>query len=677
MNRIVTFLTGAKRAMVELGVFSVVVNLLLLIMPLYMLQVYDRVLSSGSADTLLFLSVIAGAGLVLLGLIEAVRGIYAARIGSKLETRMGRGALLASLNGPRASLGDVQPLRDMQQVRTFLSGRSIFALFDLPFAPIFILFLYFVHPSLFWLTVIGAVILAIIALANQRATQAASKRSGEAAMAANLSAQAFARNRESLVAMGMVDNVVDTWGRDEAQSLAEQDQATRTNSWFAGLSRTIRMGLQIAILGYGALLVLAGEMTAGMIFASSIISGRALQPIDQIIGGWKGFVETGRAWNRLSTAVAPFEDAQQPTEQAEPKGRIDLDNVVYAVPMPGEPNGKMIVKRVSARIQPGESVGIIGLSGAGKSTLLRLMVGALTPNSGTVRLDGADLRNWPASQRGRHMGYLPQDTELLPGTVKENISRFLDDVSDQDVRAAAERAGVTSLINSLPKGFETRIGPGGHVLSGGERQRIGLARAFFGMPRVLVLDEPNAALDEAGLAALEAAIRAAKEANATVIIAAQRREILRHLDKVMVVEDGIITKFDDTEAVGRWMQERAGNNVKQLRAPNKPARLPRADDDVGEDQAQGTPRDNGPQGGKSAARPHAVNPASRRVEPAKVSAEEAADSAATFKRLAERLKSEDMVEADGGQPVSARFSSSMRVGNRVPDQQASSGGDAS
>ena len=679
MNRIVTFLAGARRAMVELGIFSVVVNLLLLTMPIYMLQVYDRVLSSGSSDTLLFLSVIAAAALVLLGLIEAVRGIYAARIGSKLEARMGRGALMASLYGPRASLGDVQPLRDMQQVRAFLSGRSVFAIFDLPFAPIFILFLYFVHPALFWLTVVGAVALAIIAVANQRATQASGKRSGEAAMAANLSAQAFARNRESLVAMGMVDNVVDTWGKDEARSLSAQDEATRVNSWFAGLSRTIRMGLQIAILGYGAALVLRGEMTAGMIFASSIISGRALQPIDQIIGGWKGFIETGRAWTRLSSAVAPFEDEAQPTEQAVPKGRIDLENAVYAVPVPGEPSGKMIIKRVSARIQPGESVGVIGLSGAGKSTLLRLMVGALNPNSGTVRLDGADLRNWPAAQRGKYMGYLGQDTELLPGTVKENIARFSPDASDEEVRAAADRAGVTDLINSLPRGFETRIGPGGHVLSGGERQRIGLSRAFYGMPRVLVLDEPNAALDESGLAALEGAIAAAKEAGATVIIAAQRREILRHLDKVMVVEDGTITKFDDTEAVGRWMQERAGHNVAQLRAPNKP-KLPAGEDDAPTVEVEPANDGTGPrEPGEVVVTPP---PANRPAMPQRPAAQTAAvangqrGTEAGFKTLAERLNAQKAEQVGGTQQVSARFSPSMRVGGK-PVEPAGTGGDAS
>ena len=567
MTGLKAFLGKSRRAVVELSVFSIVVNLLMLVMPLYMLQVYDRVLTSASWDTLVFLSVIAGLALVLLGIVEAVRGIYAARLGSRLETAIGRGALLATLDGPRAGLGDVQTMRDMQQVRGFLSGRSVFALFDLPFAPLFIIFLWFVHPALFWLTTVGAVVLAIIAWANQRTTAKANKASMESATAANLAAQSLARSRESLVAMGMVENVVSTWGRNESRSLEALDRATRTNSWFTGLSRTLRMGLQVAVLGYGAALVLDGEMTAGMIFASSIISGRALQPIDQVIGNWRGFVEVGRAWKRLREAVAPYENERERTTLADPEGRLELDNVVYGVTLPGQAQGKAIIKRITGGIRPGETVGMIGPSGAGKSTLLRLMVGALRPNQGTVRLDGSDLRNWPADQRGRHFGYLAQDVELLPGTVRDNIARFDPEASAEEVRLAAERAAVTDLIQSLPMGYDTPIGPGGHELSGGERQRIGLARAFFRMPRVIVLDEPNAALDEAGDAALKRALAAAREAGSTVIIAAQRREILRDVDKVMVVEDGQVVRFDTVEAVGRWWQERAsmqGGNVAQL-----------------------------------------------------------------------------------------------------------------
>ena len=563
------FLGGARRAVLELAGFSLVVNLLLLVMPLYMLQVYDRVLTSGSSDTLLFLSIIAAAALALLGLVEAVRGIYAARIGSRLEARMGRGALLAAMEGPRATMGDVQVLRDMQGVRGFLSGRSVFAIFDLPFAPLFILFLWFVHPALFLLTVAGAVVLGAIAIANQRATASMNRDASDAGATATLGAQSFVRSRESLEAMGMVDNVVSAWGESESRALKAQDAASRTSSWFTGLSRTIRMGLQVAVLGYGAALVLANEMTAGMIFASSIISGRALQPIDQVIGGWKQFVDVHAAWKRLTGEVERVEERADRTRQAEPKGRIDLENVAYGV----HPQGQkpiVVIKRASARIQPGETIGVIGPSGAGKSTLLRLLVGALTPTAGTVRLDGADLRNWPTEQRGRAIGYLAQSIELLPGTVRQNIARFDPDATDEQVRLAAERAGVLNLVNGLPAAFETVIGPGGHELSGGERQRIGLARAFFGMPRVLVLDEPNAALDEAGSNALENAIMAAKREGAVVIIAAQRRDILRRVEKVMVVENGQITKFDRTDAVAAWLNERAGRSGKVETIPTKP-----------------------------------------------------------------------------------------------------------
>ena len=638
MNGLGRFLGGARRALLELSGFSFVVNVLLLVMPLYMLQVYDRVLASGSSDTLLFLSIIAAAALVLLGLVEAVRGIYAARIGSRLEARMGRGALLAAIDGPRAPMGDVQVLRDMQQVRSFLAGRSIFALFDLPFAPLFILLLWFVHPALFVLTVVGAVILAVIAILNQRATARSNREAAEAGGAATLGAQSFVRSRESLAAMGMIDNVVASWGEAESKSLQAQDRASRTNSWLTGLSRTIRMGLQIAVLGYGAALVLRGEMTAGMIFASSIISGRALQPIDQVIGGWKQFVDVHASWQRLTEAVSRIEDETERTRQAEPKGRIDLENVVFAVQRPGEqPN--LVIKRASARIQPGETIGVIGPSGAGKSTLLRLMVGALDPSNGTVRLDGADLRNWPAEQRGRAIGYLAQTIELLPGTVRQNIARFEPDATDEQVRLAAERAGVLELVNNLPAAFETRIGPGGHELSGGERQRIGLARAFYGMPRVLVLDEPNAALDEAGSNALERAIAEAKNEGSTVIIAAQRRDILRRVEKVMVIEDGQISAFDRVEAVASWLNERASQagNVEPIRA------------------GRAMPADRAPAGGTSAAPAVSAPAASKPSDPAPA--------------VGETGPSRGSPSEAGAVPVRASFAPSLRVGQQGGDAQ--------
>ena len=670
MGGLKRFRQGVRRAVVELSAFSIVVNLALLVMPLYMLQVYDRVLTSGSSDTLTFLSIIAVAALVLLGLLEAVRGIYATRLGTRLEASVGRDALVATLGGPRAGLGDVQVLRDMQQVRGFLSNRQVFALFDVPFAPLFILILWLVHPALFWLTVVGAAVLAVIAVLNQRATARANEKGGEAASAANLAAQSFARSRESLVAMGMIDHVVGAWGEREAEALQAQDRAARVNSWFTGLSRTVRMGLQIAVLGYGAYLVLGGQMTAGMIFAASIISGRALQPIDQVIGGWKGFVDVNAAWKRLRAAIEPFEREREPTEQAEPKGRIDVENAVFTVPAPGAANGaRAIIKRVSARIQPGEAVGVIGMSGAGKSTLLKLIVGALRPTSGAVRLDGADLANWPPAQRGRQFGYLAQEVELLPGTVKQNIARFDPAADDADVRLAAERAGVTALVQGLPMGFDTPIGPGGHQLSGGERQRIGLARAFYRMPRVLVLDEPNASLDEAGRAALEAALGAAKEAGTTVIVAVQRREILTSLDKVLVMEAGEIAKFDTVERVRAWMQERAaaaaGGNVSPINAPNTgaPRRSP----------AKAGPSTNAPRGDGSpklggAMRNGAVRNGALRAEaaPLKRTGTDDRATAAPSEELLKRL-------SGGSGEVGARFVGATRVGRSRPGEGGGKG----
>ncbi|MBZ9991251.1 type I secretion system permease/ATPase [Mesorhizobium sp. BH1-1-5] len=531
-----------SKSIFEIGLFSMIVNTLLLVMPLFMLQVYDRVLPGASVDTLIYLSIIAILALAFLGLFEIIRSIYSQRAAASIDKRLGSRAFRASLSGPRADAGDIQPLRDLATVRSFIGSRSLMTLFDLPFAPVFLILLGFIHPALFWLTLGGAVIMIVLVMLNQFVNGKNSGAASEQAVRANLAAQAFARNAETLKAMGISGNATEVWGRVFGGSLYLQDRTSAINAVFSGISRSTRMLLQLAILGVGASLVLAGEMTAGMIFATSIISGRALQPLDQLIGGWRQTVEARRAWQRLGKSLPPSADGRQKLQLPDPTGRISVRDLV-CVP-PGSPPGtEPIIKRLNFEVAAGEAVAIVGPSRAGKSTLARLLVGAISPSSGVVQLDGADLRTWNEAQLGRNIGYLAQDVQLLPGTIAENISRFDLSATDEAIVEAAQAAHAHDLILSQREGYQTQIGSAGIALSGGERQRIGLARAFFAKPKILILDEPNANLDQDGEAALERAIRQARGNSTTVIIITHRMSIAAACDRVLKLRDGAIEKF--------------------------------------------------------------------------------------------------------------------------------------
>lgn len=567
-----------RRAVIEIGIFSAAANLLLLVVPIYLLQIYDRVLASGSMNTLVYISLIALGALAVLGVLEVVRSYYASRVAARIDAAIGADVFLSAMEGPRAGLGDVQPLRDLAAVRGFVSSRALFFLFDLPFAPLFIALLWFVHPLLFVITVAGAVLMVLIALLNQIATSRSGRQSGEALMATTNAAQSFARNFETVRALGMASNVVELWGSRFAESLAAADRVNAVNAFWGGVSRTVRMVLQIAILGVGAWLVLAGSMTAGMIFAASIISGRALQPLDQIIGGWRQIVEAARAWRR----VKGLPRVRQPVRSAAlslpaPKGALHLDDVVY-MPPGADPGSPPLIKRVAFKVEPGEAVAVVGPSQAGKSTLARLIVGAIRPLSGAVRVDGADIANWDQDELGRHLGYLPQEVELFPGTIAQNICRFAPEADDAAIVAAAQRAQVHELILRQKAGYATEIGPTGVRLSGGERQRIGLARAFYGDPRLVVLDEPNAHLDMQGEQALEQAIAEARQRGTTVLIITHRPAIASKCDRMLLLRDGQVELYGPA----RDVLQRLAQGVQGVQkadadnAPPPPASPPQA-----------------------------------------------------------------------------------------------------
>ncbi len=572
--------TEFRQILGALAVFSLIINLLMLTMPLYMLQIYDRVLPSRSTDTLTFLSLIAASALIVLGLLEVVRMIIAARASARMEATLGAKTLITTIARGRASNGDIQPMRDLAAVRSMISSRAIFALLDFPFAPLFIGILYFLHPHLFWITLIGALMLAALAILNQWMGAELNKSAANKAAEALGSAEAYSRNSETLQAMGMVENSTAIWGRSSADALIAQDQAQIRSAIFTGMSRTIRTGLQIAILGYGAFLVLAGEMSAGMIFASSIISGRGLQPIDQVIGGWRQYVSAWAAWKRLQVVLTGTNDDAERTRMAAADGKVTAEGLVVIAPGSAPDNAQL--KRVSFILNPGDQLGIVGPSGAGKSTLARVLVGAIQPQGGTVRLDGSELSNWATGDLGKQIGYLSQEVELLPGTVAENVARLNDNADHNSVLDAAQKANVHEMILNLPEGYDTKLGPGGFTLSGGQRQRIALARAFFGNPKFMVLDEPNANLDDEGDLALARALVAAKANGATVILITQRPQILNGVDKVLRLNKGAVEFFGTrqeyvlklTELREKAAQMRAaynkGNSSKTSQVNNPP-----------------------------------------------------------------------------------------------------------
>ncbi|PBB25033.1 MULTISPECIES: type I secretion system permease/ATPase [unclassified Mesorhizobium] len=536
------------RAVADVGVFSLLINVLLLVIPLYLLQVYDRVLPSSSVETLVYLSAIAVLTLAFLGLLDAIRAVYTQRVAATLDQKLGASTFAVSLGAKYA--GGLSPLRDLASVCAFIRSRGVAVLFDLPFAPVFLALLYLIHPVLFWVTVAGAALLLLLVVANQLAIGRNDALSAERSALASQAEQAFARNAETLRAMGMVENAAQIWGRHVAAALTLHDRSSSANAVFSGASRALRMMLQLAILGAGAWLVLKGQMTAGMIFASSLVSSRALQPLDQLIGAWRQIADARRAWKRLETALAARPAEARKLILPDPAGAISVQDVFFMAPN-AQPGTEPILKRLNFQIGAGEALAIVGPSGAGKSTLARLLVNAARPTGGAVRIDGADLRTWDENQLGKHVGYLAQEVELFPGSIAQNVARFDPDADDAAIIEAARRAEVHELILAQRDGYQTLIGPSDRTLSGGERQRIGLARAFYGNPRILVLDEPSTHLDGTGEAALEAVLAAAKAAGVTMVVITHRPSIAASCDRVMLLRGGAIEAFGPSSEVLR------------------------------------------------------------------------------------------------------------------------------
>jgi PrtD family type I secretion system ABC transporter len=520
------------------GVFSFAVNLLMLTAPLYMLQVYDRVLTSGSRPTLVALTVLAAGLLLTLGLLEVLRSRVLVRIGLRLDAALNPRVFEASF--ARQLKGRPEPpnswLNRLASLRQFLTGQGPFALFDAPWVPLYLAVIYVFHPLLGAVATAGACVLFVLALLNELLTRRPLDAANQAAARAGGFVDGSLRNGEAIAAMGMLPALRARWNRHHAESVELQARASDFGGSITGASRAIRLALQVAILGVGAVLAIEQTITPGVMIAASIIMGRALAPVEQAIGHWRGFLSAREAYRGLAQLMADSPAREDGMALPDPAGRLSVE-AVTALPPGG---GSAVVRGVTFALAPGEALGIIGASAAGKSSLARVLVGAWAPAAGVVRLDGADVSQFPPADAGRWIGYLPQDVELFDGTVAENIARFRDDATSEQVVAAAREAGVHEMILRLPEGYDTPIGPRGAALSGGQRQRVALARALYGGPALLVLDEPNANLDAEGDSALTRAIQRSRERGAATVVIAHRPSAVAAVDKLAVMAAGEI-----------------------------------------------------------------------------------------------------------------------------------------
>ena len=531
--------------------FSAILNVLMLTGSIYMLQVYDRVLPGGSVPTLVVLFGIVIVLFAFLAFYDFLRTRLLSRAAMRLDEAMGPAAFhrfLATGRADPTTPADAQVMRDLESVRLFLTGPVVTALADVLFVPLFLGVLFIVHPWLGLLTIAGAAFTGLLALLTRLLTQASVRDGARLDQAERSFTERTHRNAEAISAMGMAEAIGARWQALHRAALRSQQQGSDPSEFLAATSRAFRMLLQSAILTLGALLVLRGEISGGMIIASSVLSGRALGPVDQLVGQWRSIGRFTAAHRRLVATFGTAADAQaRPIALPDPTGEITVSGLTkMGQQVPGR-RPVPVLSDVSFALAPGDVLGIIGSSASGKSTLARLLVGSLRADAGEVRLDGATLDQWDPTVLGRHVGYLPQVFDVLPGTVRDNIARFDPAANDLTVIAAARLTGIHEMILKLPDGYATRLGDAGAapLLSGGQMQRLGLARAVHGMPRLVVLDEPNANLDTNGDAALLRTIEALRAAGCTTVVIAHRPEVLKVANKLMILGEGCVKRFGD------------------------------------------------------------------------------------------------------------------------------------
>ncbi|MGE3740958.1 MAG: type I secretion system permease/ATPase [Geminicoccaceae bacterium] len=530
---------AARSPLVLAGLISFAISILMLAVPMFSLQVYDRVLGSGSNDTLIALTLITGVALTALGLLETVRTTVLARLSTRLGARLSPMLLAAG-----AEAGDPgQGLRDLTQLRQTLSGPALTAIFDAPWLPLALILVWLLHPDLGLFGLVSAVLLAVLAVLGDVVARHRLKEANAISPRAQRQVESLGRQREVVTAMGLLPHLQSRFAKLHDQVLILQQRAYERGGIVSGFARSARLMIQAGAMALGAYLVLQGQLTSGALIASSILLSRALAPIEQMLSGGRSLVQASECWPRLRVLLAQAPAGTDALTLPPPAGSVTLDRISFSI------EERPILKPTTLTIEPGEFIGVVGPSGAGKSTLCRLMIGVLRPSTGIVRLDGVDIATQSRAVLGPFVGYLPQHTGLFAGTVAENIARLTPEPDAERVVEAAKAAGVHELILQLPRGYDTLLGDDGAPLSAGQRQRIGLARTIYGDPKLVVLDEPNAHLDGAGENALASTLMSLKERKATVVLVTHRLNVLRHADRIIVVENGEVVRFGSRDAI--------------------------------------------------------------------------------------------------------------------------------
>ena len=553
-------------ALAAIAAFSCLINLLALTGPLFMLQVYDRVVPARALATLTALLILAVGLYAVFGILDILRTRLMTRVASMMDTSLSERVFAAIANAPlrgKAAGDALRPAHELDQIRTFLSGAGPLALFDLPWMPVYLAICFLLHPLIGWLTAAGMSLLIGLTLATDFKTRGLTKDAAAAGAKRNALGQSAHRSAESIAAMGMAPHMTDRWNAEHALYTTMQQRTSDIGGTFSGASKAFRYMLQSAALGAGAYLAVIGDISAGMIFAASIIVARTLAPIEQIIGNWKAMLAAWQAWQRLSGLLATLPAQTEKTSLPPPSKLLSVEGV-FASP-PGE--RRQVLKNVTFHAKAGTVVGILGASASGKSSLARALVGVWPIANGRISLDGASLDQWPTTALGRHIGYMPQAVDLFPGTVAENIARLDPDAEDADIIAAAQAAGVHDMIVALPEGYGFRVNEGGANLSAGQRQRIALARALYGNPFLVVLDEPNSNLDTDGDKALAEAIAGVRSRGGIAIVVAHRKNVLSLLDYVLVMESGMARAFGPTDAVLKALEKHAARHTRNPAGP--------------------------------------------------------------------------------------------------------------